>query len=99
MNISLTVDIPLAALGRLNVHARACHGYNEARAIYAYKTLAALILTLDGRASLRFVQWTGRCNRCTNGRFTHWDWEDGYSVRCRDCDGGYRSWPEAVAHH
>lgn len=79
--------IPLAALGRLNIHARAYAAYGQRNAIYSYKTLAALILAIDREASLRFVKWTGKCNRCTDGQFTHWSWDDGYSVRCRDCGG------------
>lgn len=78
-------QIPIAALSRLNVHARA--GFGQRDAIYAYKTLAAITAALEGTASLRFVRWTGKCNRCTNGRYSHWDWRDGYTVRCRDCRG------------
>lgn len=80
--------VPISAISRLNGHARAIGGWgSERNAIYAYKTLAALILALDGSASLRFIRWRGACNRCTNGRYQHWDWDDGYTVRCRDCGG------------
>lgn len=78
-------DVPIDAISRLNAHARAFgQGY---RAIYAYKTLAAVTLAMDGAATIRFVRWIGTCNRCTNGRYSHWEWEDGYTVRCRDCGG------------
>jgi len=80
-----TTDVPIASLSRLNVHARVHYG--QRGAIYAYKTLAAITAGLEGLATLRFVRWTGKCNRCTNGRFSHWEWRDGYTVRCRDCRG------------
>lgn len=80
--------VPIAALSRLNPHARAFGaGY---RAIYDYKTLAAIVAGLEGSASLRFVRWTGKCNRCENGRFRHWDWAPGETVRCRSCSGAGR---------
>lgn len=77
--------VPIAALSRLNIHARA--GYGQRAAIYAHKTLAAITAGLDGAASLRFVRWTGKCTRCVNGRYSHWEWRDGYTVTCRDCRG------------
>lgn len=78
--------IPFPAIGRLNSHARV--PYSTARnAIYSYKTLAALIAVVEGMTTPRFIKWAGKCNRCENGRFTHWSWDDGYSVRCRDCGG------------
>lgn len=82
--------IPLVALGHLNTHARAYPYYGQRSAIYSYKKLAALALTIDGETALRFVKWTGKCNRCTDGRFTHWSWNDGYTVACRDCAGSGR---------
>ena len=77
----------LTAIGRLNTHARSSGGYPQRSAIYAYKTLAALMLAVDGGASLRLIKWTGKCNRCHDGRFSHWEWNDGYTVACRDCAG------------
>lgn len=79
--------VPIAALSRLNAHARAPSSSNERDAIYAYKTLAALILAAEGAASLRFVRWRGKCVYCDKGRYHHWDWEPGYTVACRDCGG------------
>lgn len=82
--------VPITALTRLNTHARATGGWGgnaQRDAIYAYKTLATLALALDGEAELRFVKWHGQCNRCTEGRYHHWDWGDGYTVACRDCGG------------
>ena len=79
--------IPLAALGKLNTHARSPAGHHQRDAIYAYKTLAATMLAVTKDAKLRFVKWTGKCSMCTNGRFTHWSWDDGYTVACRDCGG------------
>lgn len=85
---SCVVTIPIAALSRLNHHARSRGGRGTARkAIYAYKSLAALELASEGKAALRFVKWTGKCNRCDNGRFNHWSWGDGHYVSCRDCGG------------
>jgi len=81
------MNVPVASLSRLNVHARASSGHAIARAIYAYKELAALVACLDELATLRFVVWQGKCSRCENGRYSHWDWTDGYTVRCRDCRG------------
>lgn len=77
----------LDALLRLNGHARTQGGFWQRRAIYAYKTAAAAILASDGAATVRLVTWTGTCNRCDNGRFQHWSWDDGYTVACRDCSG------------
>lgn len=80
--------IPLAALSRLNAHARGHEArYGQRDAIYSYKTLAAMGCAIDGTAALRFVKWTGKCTRCVDGRFSHWEWDDGYTVACRDCDG------------
>lgn len=87
----MTGTIPaevLTALGRLNQHARSRGShYGQHKAIYAYKTVAGLMLAESGEASLRFVKWTGDCNRCDKGRFRHWDWYDGHTVACRDCSG------------
>jgi hypothetical protein len=80
----------LTAIGRLNVHARAGQGFacsGQRDAIYSYKRLAAMVLVAGGDVTPRFVKWTGTCARCTNGRFTHWSWDDDYSVACRDCGG------------
>jgi hypothetical protein len=83
--------VPVEALSRLNVHARSrgggLWGNGVAHAIYAYKELAALVALTEESAALRFVKWQGRCARCTNGQYSHWDWDDGYTVRCRDCRG------------
>lgn len=90
-------DIPLSALGRLNTHARAAggggfFGGGEKWAIYAYKSVAALHLAEQNLLTLRLIKWTGRCNRCTSGRFQHYTWDDGYTVACRDCRGtGFRT--------
>lgn len=83
------MTVPVAALSRLNTHARSRGLFmgNERWAIYAYKTLAALTLALEGAATLRFVRWQGKCAHCDNGRFHHWEWEDGRTVACRDCKG------------
>lgn len=83
-------DIPLAALGRLNAHAREQKSWGQSAAIYAYKSFAAMTLACEKKLQLRCVSWTGRCNRCTDGRFRHYTWDDGYSVRCRDCGGSGR---------
>jgi len=80
-------NLPLAELGRLNAHARAGFDRGLSAAIYAYKLLAAMLLVVEGAAAVRYVRWRGACGRCENGRFTHWDWEDGYSVPCRYCRG------------
>lgn len=87
--VPVTAAIPIAAISRLNMHARSRGVFFGAErwAIYAYKTLAALILALDGVATLRFVRWQGKCVHCDNGRFHHWEWEDGRTVACRDCRG------------
>lgn len=77
----------LAALSRLNAHARVRRPYGLPRVIYAYKVAATVVLARHGEVSARLVRWIGKCNRCTDGRFRHWDWEDGYSVACRDCGG------------
>lgn len=78
----------LAALGRLNAHARdRSTSSGLRRAIYDYKSLAAALLARSGGAAVRLVKWTGKCNRCTDGWYTHWDWTDGHKVRCRDCSG------------
>lgn len=81
----------LDALGILNRYARE-RGTPSGlrRAIYDYKTLAATVLVKKGQAAVRFVRWTGKCNRCNNGRFTHWSWDDNYTVACRDCSGSGR---------
>lgn len=81
------MTIPLAALGRLNAHARA--PWAPAKfAIYAYKTLAVHVLVASGDIQVRLVRWTGTCNRCTNGRYwPHWAREQSETVRCRDCAG------------
>ena len=83
----MTGAVPLAPIGRLNIHARSSRGRKQRSAIYSYKALAALSLVMDGNVSLRFVKWTGKCIHCDKGRFTHWSWDDGYTVRCRDCGG------------
>ncbi len=76
----------LAALGRLNSHARTRgHFGTERNAIYTYKTLAALVTIQAGEATVRVVKWTGKCNRCTNGRFHHWDSD--CTSSCWHCDG------------
>lgn len=77
--------IPLAQLGRLNAFARKPQAFGPRNAIYAYKLLATLTLVAAGQAKLRFVKWTGKCIHCDGGWFTHWMWEAGDRVRCRDC--------------
>lgn len=77
----------LAALGRLNAHARSPRCGRMRRAIYDYKEFATFVLVGQGSASVRLVAWTGPCNRCTDGWFTHWEWRDGHKVRCRNCGG------------
>lgn len=75
----------LAALGRLNAHARGCRGpWNPSSAIYAYKTLAAHLAIDAGEAQVRFVRCTVKCG-CDNGWFCY-DCPDDRR-RCRYCDG------------
>lgn len=85
------MTIPIAAISRLNAHARSRRGgtlfSSERDAIYAWKTYAALTLARDGTAALRFVRWRGTCAYCDKGRFHHWEWDDGVTVACRDCGG------------
>lgn len=89
MNVAVPLDV-LAALGRLNAHAR-CLGAGRVRAaIYDYKEMAVFALAARRQVDARLVSWTGSCNRCTDGWFTHWDWDDGHKVRCRDCGGSGR---------
>jgi hypothetical protein len=85
----MTTSPPIAALSHLNTHARAGGGWGtESGAIYAYKALAALQMVLAGKASLRFIRWTGTCDRCDKGWFRHWDWaETSPQVKCRFCHG------------
>ncbi|HEX7049864.1 MAG TPA: DUF6166 domain-containing protein, partial [Longimicrobiales bacterium] len=52
----------LAALIRLNAHARAYGGGKWA--IYAYKEMASILLAQSGEAAVRGVEWRGECNRC-----------------------------------
>jgi len=87
MTKSAVPEPVLAALGQLNAHARATRTYGLRDAIYAYKTATAATMVKARQASVRFVKWTGPCNRCSNGRFQHWSWDDGHTVACRDCGG------------
>lgn len=89
MSETIPPDV-LAALGRLNAHARSPSCGRLRRVIYDYKELATFVLVGQGTASVRLVSWAGPCNRCTDGWFTHWDWDDGHKVRCRDCGGSGR---------
>lgn len=86
MTDAVPADV-LAALGRLNAHARSPRSGRMQRAIYDYKELATFVLVGQGAATVRLVAWTGPCNRCTDGWFTHWDWDDTHKVRCRECGG------------
>lgn len=78
----MTTSAPLASIGRLNAHARAA---GPRSAIYAYKTLASMLAVASDQAPIRFVQWTGACNRCEKGRFRYWG--ESRTVRCRYCSG------------
>lgn len=82
----------LAALDRLNAHARAkrggCWG-NEARAIYAYKQLAATLMIRAGAAQVRLIKVEVACG-CDRGLFTiDYDLEthQPIKVKCRYCPG------------
>lgn len=75
----------ITAIGKLNAHARAygCGG----KAIYAYKDLIAIELVGAGEATVRPVQWFGKCGRC-DGTSIYRDW-DGYEHgQCRHCTRG-----------
>lgn len=76
----------LAALGRLNHHARAQRRFfgTEWRAIYAYKLVAALALAEARRLTLRFIEWRGKCNRC-DGTGQFWNYDPNYKTPCRNC--------------
>lgn len=77
----------IAALGRLNAHARGQGGFGtEGRAIYAYKTFVALLAIEAGEARVRFVRWMGPCGGCSGtGR---WDsWFEDRAERCGRCSG------------
>lgn len=72
----------LAALGRLNGHARAW-GCGK-HAIYAYKRFAAERLAGAGQLSGRLVLWRGPCRACQGtGKF--WFYDPDYKTPCRDC--------------
>jgi len=72
----------LAALDRLNSHARA-YGCGK-DAIYAYKTLAALMLAEAGDLQTRPVAVMAKCNRCYGtGRWHNYGHDTG--ERCRTC--------------
>ncbi len=81
--------IPVAAIGRLNAFARTPNHWGEGlrNAIYAYKMLATSVLLAEGRATLRFVKWTGKCRNCTDGRWAGAFWRDGQNVACDRCRG------------
>ena len=97
----------MAALDRLNAHARA-YGCGW-RAIYEYKTVASIALGLAGELTARPFEMGVKCNKCDGtGRFTYWD---GGTARCRSCDGrgiavlkfveaqhGERIWHHPVRH-
>jgi hypothetical protein len=75
----------LAALDRLNSHARA-NGCG-ARAIYAYKTVAAIALGVAGEIEARPFQIGVKCRDCDGtGRFRYWDEPaDSKGAPCRTC--------------
>lgn len=77
----VTSDV-VAAISRLNVHARA-YGSGK-RAIYAYKALLAGVGLAMGDASAQLVRWTGTCGHCNgSGRYV-----DSYGEKwphCRQC--------------
>jgi hypothetical protein len=79
-----TVPLPvLQALDRLNAHARA-YGCGK-RAIYAYKTLACLVLAHAGALQVRPVGVMVKCHNCAGtGQFIYWDGEKS-GERCRTC--------------
>ena len=81
----MTQDIPFAAIGTLNAHARAA--FDQRTAIYAYKKLATFLAVAQGLAQVRLIKWEGKCNRCDNGKFRHWDWPDEAYAACRHCAG------------
>lgn len=61
----------LAAIDRLNGHARS-YGCGK-DAIYAYKSLACLMLALAGGLQARPVALMVRCHRCQGTGWFHWD--------------------------
>lgn len=82
MSGPVPVDV-LAALGRLNRHARA--SYSAKAAIYAYKTAVAVLLAeTRGLALCRGIEWFGPCLTC-GGTGTWKSWEGEYSAPCRSC--------------
>lgn len=81
--MSSTIPSPvLSALDRLNNHARV-HGSGR-KAIYAYKSLAALLLAQSGELQVRPVGLMAKCLRCDGtGRFHRGGADTG--ERCRSC--------------
>jgi hypothetical protein len=73
----------LAALDRLNAHARAW-GCGKS-AIYAYKELAARLLVASGDAKMRPVALMAKCRNCLGTGWFH-DWYEGKTdSACRTC--------------
>jgi hypothetical protein len=83
------IDAPvLAALDRLNGHARA--DGSGRRSIYAHKTLAALVLAQAGELTARPVEVEARCHNCAGtGLWGDWHVHKGqlvaYHVSCQRC--------------
>lgn len=73
----------LAALDRLNGHARA-HGCGKT-AVYTYKKLAAMQAAIAGELAARPVTVTVPCQRCGGtGRYRPW-WDDDATRGCFGC--------------
>ena len=72
----------LAALDRLNGHARAW-GCGKS-AIYTYKKLVALRMALAGEVVARPIAITVDCNRC-GGTGLYWEQDPNWKTPCRSC--------------
>lgn len=78
---SVPADV-LAALDRLNGHARA-FGCGKS-AIYTYKKLAALRMALAGEVEARPIAVTVDCGRC-GGTGLYWEQDPSWKTPCRSC--------------